>query len=289
MASNADADQSVSNDSNVANSSLCAVCSSVNRRKKGRHCSTCNAFSHLSCVGITRRQSDVLDIWVCGVCLPISANGHATVNEFNYTTEAPLVKADSLLMNFSKSSLERTIPIKLPKGARHCAAAALSSLITKALESQSNENWTRLFLFACFGLGRPGSGASSQSLSASLKANLNNFLHQALPAFSQNMPLLNRATTNKPSSSDSERERDALRLRKTVRSKLMVHDVRAAVRAVMSTDHMLNADIEVIEALRAKHPSAPSDANDIPAPDTMHRCPSRIERRQVGHHVLLFW
>ena len=47
---------------------LCGSCGQINNRKKGRRCSECSGFWHLSCVGLTRAQASSLRRWSCAGC-----------------------------------------------------------------------------------------------------------------------------------------------------------------------------------------------------------------------------
>ena len=47
----------------------CQTCLTSNKRKRTVMCDTCKRFYHLTWVGLTRAQSDIIGRWLCSFCL----------------------------------------------------------------------------------------------------------------------------------------------------------------------------------------------------------------------------
>lgn len=227
----------------------CVTCSQVNNRKGGRSCSSCNNYYHLTCVGLTRKNSSSLNIWKCSVCLDINASSSNTL------TKIPdLPRQTDFLIKARKTC---RIPIKIPKPARITAADALSNTIDEALTSEDTLAWQRLHEFAlrALGVNKFPQENTSPSLASAIKSSISDFLHRIDPQHPITVP---SPPTHSQSSNDEPRK-----LRQRVNNKFMEGDVRAAVRLVASDDSIVEPNEEVLSVLRLKHPPAPTDIRSL--------------------------
>ena len=143
------------------------------------------------------------------------------------------------------------IPLKIPKGARITAAAALADIIERALVSYDH-SWERLTCFATAALSTYSSSntQSRQSLTAAMKTNIGQFADRPI-SFADDLAVLPKKTSRPPPC--------ATDFRKMVNSKLLVGDVTAAVRIIASDHSVITPTSEVVTALRLKHPPSPLD------------------------------
>ena len=143
----------------------CRKCGASNR-KRGRPCSTCHSFYHLTCVGLKYRQSLSLVVWNCASC----ADKTSSLTCPHSASGTTLDDADSVLRSIASSRVNRRILLRIPKGARISAADSLSRAIDSALDGGSAESWTRVYTFALRVLGLPTGCERSASLVSTIKA-----------------------------------------------------------------------------------------------------------------------
>ena len=160
------------------------------------------------------------------------------------------------VVDLVKTRKSVSIPVRIPKGARIAAADALASTIDSALEIGDCNSWHRLLLFAPQALGRGTPRSVRSSLTRDMKENIQLFLSSSSLVEAHN-----------PCDELRTQSSRGCNIRRAVNSKLAQGDVAAAVRLVASDDTVLEPTDEVLNALKLKHPSTPSDTRPIPPPD----------------------
>ena len=124
----------------VETNDICSLCKVSNNRKRGRLCSSCGLFFHLTCVRLGKAESNALRSWFCQRCLsPVSVT--TSIPTEHSTSTQP--SADAQLLALSEKRKTSKIPLKIPKGARITAAAALADIIERALVGYDH-SWERL-------------------------------------------------------------------------------------------------------------------------------------------------
>ena len=110
----------------VKTNDICSLCKVSNNRKS----SSCGLFFHLTCVRLGKAESNALRSWFCQRCLsPVSVT--TSIPTEHSTSTQP--SADTQLLALSEKRKTSKIPLKIPKGARITAAAALADIIERAL------------------------------------------------------------------------------------------------------------------------------------------------------------
>lgn len=234
----------------------CLECLCVNNRKKSIVCATCNGDFHLTCVGLTREQANVLSRWLCPTCLgrtePV-AQVDLDIDLVEYIT---LCCADA-----------RVIRI-VPKGAIFTAADALQELLERAIRDKSRLAWGRLLSFGTRGLAQPVHNTESGRQSVSLTTRIK---RQVLDFMQVDRLIAPEVRVNRrKGSSDGD-----TKLKARVAGKFAEGDLRGAVRLLASTEEIAPRDENTIAALKQKHPSAPDDL-ELPAPPDVDFPPSFI-------------
>ena len=237
----------------------CAFCHIrvTNSRKKGRFCSKCNSFWHLSCARLTRNSSAALSTWHCRPCLSIES-----VHAARLPSSTPL-DADTVLKTIFAWRKHCRIPVKIPRSCRIPVADILAQSIDKALDNNSEEDWSRLASFAPLVLGlditpnRPD--RETLSAPASIRRNIGNFTSSIC------LPSPPDSVYRRPSKF-SDPVAKAKTLRSSVNRKLIEGDIAAAVRVVASDASILEVTPDVLHGLQLKHPPAPVDTRPIPDP-----------------------
>ena len=225
---------------------LCNVCKVVNGRKKDRVCRGCGLNFHLTCVNLTKVQSDAIPRWLCAECRRVSV-------VVNVVTDLPEEGLDRYLTRC------RSWPVlaRVPKGAVICVAEALQRLLSQATEEKSSIAWGRLLSFCYFGLRRPGSDSKSVSLATRVKRQVSDFMGiTGLPTFPD---CASRARGKRVAADDL--------LKKRVSAKLSDGDVKGAVRLLSSGEEHAPIDGQTRALLAAKHPAAPTDLSMPLPPD----------------------
>lgn len=231
----------------MADQSVCAACGAVKCRKRSIRCAICEGCFHLSSVGLTRAQAEVIERWTCRQCRGIA--------------EGP-VRAQALPLDLQKYVGEcrhrLRVLNRIPKGAVISAADALQRLIRNVLNGNSELAWGRLFSFSYWGLGCPsGSGEARQvSLATQVRQQISRFMElENLPNV-QEVPMVVRGARG----GDEQ-------LRRRVAGKFADGDVSGAVRELASDGGLAPYNDRTLEALRGKHPSAPEDLSLPEPPD----------------------
>ena len=233
---------------------ICSLCKVSNNRKKGRLCSSCGLFFHLTCVRQGRAESNALRSWFCQRCLsPVSVTT-------SKPTEHPTSKqpsADAQLLALSEKRKTKKFPSKNAKETRIAAAAALANIIGRALVGH-DQSWERLTSFPTAALSTSSSSnpQSRQSITAAMKTNVGQFTGR-LASFVDDRAVLPKDTSRPPPY--------ATDFRKMVNSKLLVGDVTAAVRIIAFDDNVITPTSQVVAAVRLKHPPSPLDLRPSPA------------------------
>ena len=128
-------------------SERCERCGETNTLKRPITCIDCNGFFHLSCVGLTRRQADVLTVWSCDGCLGLRNHTPVSENE-NFSFE-----------NFSDyhCNLEKVVQYwsKIPEAALNHVAGALDTLLRNACQLPATGAWEKLICFPYWGFRQP--------------------------------------------------------------------------------------------------------------------------------------
>lgn len=205
----------------------CFACNLVNDRKQTRTCAACQRQAHLSCIGLTRVQSNTLPVWHCADCvrplLLAGPVGDPPPNQDSTPTDLAATLAD----------LKRRtrVPKRILRRKRHQVASELADLITSATEQNTATTWWRLLSFAYTSLGSP--------------------VHNSTPATTN--------TTRSHPTEDNRTEANNDALARLITSKCADGDIRSALRLLTTPDTVAPPDEGVIEELKAKHPPAPPD------------------------------
>ena len=228
----------------------CASCRLSNRRKKGRFCSSCQDYFHLSCVNLTNRSSQKITIWKCKHCL-MNHESQPETNSLDETNVAnDNINVDiNFLREFVKFKKNQRVLLRIPKAARTSAADALAVAINAALKNNTQSAWEKLFGFANFTLAFPRQPANNSfnsrvSLATTIKSNTELFLHSSPSSFLSN-PDYQSLKPVQFSNLDTDSSLNS-KLAKRVMAKLMEGDVTAAVRAVASDDRAVPLTDDVL-------------------------------------------
>ena len=140
------------------------------------------------------------------------------------------------------------IPIRIPKSCRIPVAESIDRTITSA----SNTDWNNLVFFHILAMGvpiSPNTTGSPLSLSSVIRAYQRRLTQSPLDpnTLCQQLPCHQSRKESSPSEN----------LRSNINTKLMLNDVKAAIRVVASDDTVLEVTSEVLQPLMLKHPSEP--------------------------------
>ena len=161
----------------------------------------------------------------------------------------------------------------VPKGSRKKAAQALSSIINNACESESPQDWRKLFRFAAFCFKKPKRGGKHQpSLTTLVNRQIDAFLTDSFRPVEPASKLNN--------SSSKKKEGDDIRA-KLVAKKLANSDIKGAVRILSSDDRFLPFDDDTLSKLRAKHPPPHPDSCTPDSPDNSAVTALQLTESQV--------
>ena len=161
--------------------------------------------------------------------------------------------ADNVLKRISQLRRFYRIPIRIPKSCRIPVAEALAEAIDRTITSASNTDWNNFVCFPIPALGVPISpNNAGSSLSSVIRANLKRLTQSPFDpsTLCQQLPCHQARRESSPSDN----------LRSHVNTKLMLNDIKAAIRVVSSDDTVLEVTPEVLQALIHKHPSEPEDS-----------------------------
>ena len=239
-------------------------CQTSNRRKSGRYCASCGVFYHLACARLKKAESSVLRTWLCQRCL---FPEHATLSSSQPST-APSMKqhlsderelpmdspkcvdiADNVLKRISQLRRFYRIPTRIPKSCRIPVAEAIDRTTTSA----SNTDWNNFVCFHILALGVPINPYNAgSSLSSVIRANLKRLTQSPFDPSTLYQQLSCHQARRDSSPSEN--------LRSRVNTKLMLTDIKAAIRVVSSDDTVLEVTPEVLQALILRHPSEPEDS-----------------------------
>ena len=179
---------------------------------------------------------------VAGQSQPADADG--IVAGSNLTTNNNCANATSIIKEDILSFSRAPILNRIPKGARHQAAATLCQLLNKACESDSVNDWQKLFRFSVVCLQKPKRGGIRRSsLASGVIKNIQRFMSDPLA------PIDNNPVRKPPRPSEAEDARA-----KHVAKKIASGDVKGAIRVISSNDSFLPFDPDTFSILESKHP-----------------------------------
>ena len=125
--------------------------------------------------------------------------------------------------------------------------------IDRLITSASNTDWNNLVSFPILAFGAPISpNNAGSSLSSVIRANLKQLTQSPFDpsTLCQQLPCHQARRESSPSEN----------LRSHINTKLMLSDIKAAIRVVSSDDTVLEVSPEVLQSLMPKHPSEPEDS-----------------------------
>ena len=161
--------------------------------------------------------------------------------------------ADNVLKKISLLRRFCRIPIRIRKSCRIPVAEALAEAIDRTITSASNTDWNNFVSFPILALGVPISpNNAGSSLSSVIRANLKRLTQSPFDpsTLCQQLPYHHAHRESSPSEN----------LRSNINTKLMLNDIKAAIRVVSSDDTVLEVTPEVLQALMLRHPSEPEDS-----------------------------
>ena len=255
---------------------MCAACVNPSTKKAAINCSNCGVRWHTSCAKLTRAQARSLDVWHCRRCIssdtqPTKASSQPGCGKSHdqVRTEKPIV-TDSLATDLAELRHSSTVIKRIPKSARSSAADCLAKLIDSALADPSVDTWKRFLTFAFVALKAPPkpTGDKRPTAASIIKKQLTD-----LETGSHNVSRQRKT----PLINDSQRDDVALR----VRSKCADGDIKAALRALTSSDTFVGPSNEVVSTLRSKHPPIPPDESLPQPPQDTDTPPLQVSVRQV--------
>ena len=167
---------------------------------------------------------------------------------------------------------------RVPKGARNQAAAALSTSIKSACDSNSTTDWQKLFRFSSICFRKPKRGGRRRpSLTSSVLSNVNNYLSEPL------QPL-------EPSDRGARRTSEGEDARaKLAGKKISNGDIKGAIRVLSSNDSILPFDEDTLSILKAKHPSRHPDSKMPDCPTAENRTNAlQLTEEQVRKAIMSF-
>ena len=119
---------------------ICSLCKVSNNCKRGRLCSSCGLFFHLTCFRLGKAESNALRSLFCQRCLsPVSVTTSKPTKHPTSTQPS----ADAQLLALSEKRKTSKIPLKILNGARIAAAAALADIIEPGLVGY-DQSWEHL-------------------------------------------------------------------------------------------------------------------------------------------------
>ena len=252
---------------------VCPSCQTSNHCKSGRYCASCGIFYYLACTRLKKAESSGLRTRICQRCL---FPEHATLSSPQPSTapymnkhllderELPMDSsncvdnADNVLKRISQLRRFYRIPIRMPKSCRIPVAEALAEAIDWTITLASNTYWNNLVSFQILSylilaLGVPISPNNiGSSLSSVIRANLKRLTQSPFDpsTLCQQLPCHQARRESSPFEN----------LRSHIDTKLMLNDIKAAIRVVSTDDTVLEVTPEVLQALMLKHPSEPEDS-----------------------------
>jgi hypothetical protein len=151
------------------------------------------------------------------------------------------------------------------------AAQALTNIINKASESDSSQDWRKLFRFSALCFKKPKRGGKHQpSLATLVNRQIDAFLTDPF-----------RPVEPSPQSNTIQNKaRDDTRA-KLVAKKLANCDIKGAVRLLSSDDQILPFDDDTLTKLRSKHPDPHPDSCSPDPPDMSGDAALQLTESQV--------
>ena len=269
----------------AAAAECCASCRLSNRRKKGRTCSSCQDYFHLSCVNLTNRSSQKITTWNCKNCM-MNYDTQPETNSLDETNTPNdnITVNTNFLKDFVKFKKNQRVLLRISKAARTSAADALAVAINAALKNGTQSAWEKLFGFANFALALPyrsthNSVNSRVSLATTIKNNIELFLHSSSTSFLSN-PVYQPSKPVQFSRIETDSSVNS-KLAKRVMAKLMEGDVTAAVRVVASDDRVVPLTDDVLRVLQLKHPSSPQHLRPTPVPSRDTPSPAHAIEKEI--------
>ena len=111
----------------VETNDICSLCRVSSNHKRGRLCSSCRLFFHLTCVRLGKAESYALRSWFSQRYLsPVSV----TTSKPTEHPASTQPSADTQLLALSEKRKRSKIPLKIPKQTRITAAAALADIMS---------------------------------------------------------------------------------------------------------------------------------------------------------------
>ena len=222
-------------------------------------------FSYnLACARLKKAESSSLCTLLCQCCLfpehatlsspqPSTApsmNKHL-LNERELLMNSPtyIDNADNILKLISQLRRFYRIHIRILKSSQNPVAEAIDRTIISA----SNTDWNNLVFPPILAFGEPISpNTAGFSLSSIYRANLRRFTQSAFDPNTLCKQMHCHQARRESSSSEN--------LRSHINTKLMLNDVKAAIRVVASDDTVFEVTPEVLQALMHKNQSEPEDS-----------------------------
>ena len=178
--------------------------------------------------------------------LPIASNALSSTVDTAYQ---PSHLED--FVSFQRGSILDRIPYL-----RHSAASALNLIVKGVCDSDSEDDWRKLFRFSSLCFQKPKRGGKRQpSLATLVKRQIEEFLADPL------RPICAVA----PSNIREKQARTKDSYAKLVSRKLANNDIRGAIRILSSEDSLLPFDRETVSLLESRHPNQHPEA-DLPSP-----------------------
>ena len=205
------------------------------------------SFYHLACARLKKAESSGLRTWLCQRCLfpehaTLSSSQPSTAPSMNQhlSDERELLdspncvdNADNVLKRISQLRRFYRIPIRIPKSCRIPVAEALVEAIDRTITSASNTDWNNFVSFPILALGVPISpNNAGSSLSSVIRANLKRLTQSPFDPSTLCQQLSCYQARRESSPSEN--------LRSLVNTKLMLNDIKAAIRVVSSDDTILD-------------------------------------------------
>ena len=234
--------------------------------KSGIQCSACHQWFHFECVGLKPRGRN--GGWSCAACTVSALNEEPSAPAQTPSAADPSEHLLSQLVTICQARSAKIVK-RIPKACRNQVANRLTELLTNVVRDPEDiKGWTLLFCFARFCLKVDARGGRNRT-HVSFAEKATQYCLADILAFKQ-----------APGKSRKSKNVDIAEL---VQGKIEEFDVKGAVRIISSNDKLAEQTPEVIQEMRAKHPSG-----DAPCTLPSEAEPARSNPNSVRKKICSF-
>jgi len=235
----------------------CQSCLAINPRKRTITCVSCTKVYHLTCVGLTKLQANVISQWHCPGCMGRTGDDppNAARQEVDLGEYISQCRSDIRVLRI------------IPKGAIISVADALQKSLDHILRENSSLAWGKLLSFGFWAIRQPSLDPNCNGRTVSLTTRVKRQVQDYLSMDHLEAPRVN-CTLRRGSLRD-----ESANLKRSVSNRFNDGDIRGAVRLLASSDVIAPQGDVTERLLQQKHPPAPANLSLPTRPDDEYPAP----------------